>query len=87
MSYNIEFKKPVEKDLRKISAKDTTKILEAIENDLAENGNKQPMLHGEFKGLRKYKVGNFRIIYVILDQTILILRIADRKDVYKNPIS
>ena len=43
---------------------------------------------GIFKGLYRYRYGSYRIIYAI-DRgsvVILILRIADRKDVYEDPI-
>jgi mRNA interferase RelE/StbE len=46
-------------------------------------------LQGIFKGLYRYRYGNYRIIYTI-DRTvvmILILRIADRKNVCENPIN
>jgi mRNA interferase RelE/StbE len=42
-----------------------------------------------FKGLYRYRYGSYRIVYAIDRETviILILRIADRKDVYENPIN
>ena len=46
-------------------------------------------LKGIFKGLYRYRYGSYRIIYAI-DRgsvVILILRIADRKDVYETPIN
>jgi mRNA interferase RelE/StbE len=46
-------------------------------------------LQGIFKGLYRYRYGSYRIIYAIDRRSvvILILRIADRKDVYESPIS
>ncbi len=34
------------------------------------------MLSGKFTGLRKYRMGNYRVIYSIIDESILILLIA-----------
>jgi len=44
------------------------------------------MLKGQFAGLRKYRIGDYRVIYAILKEDILILRIGSRKDVYKDEI-
>ena len=38
-----------------------------------------PALAGKFTGLRKYRIGDYRVIYTILDDTVLILRIAREK--------
>jgi len=40
-------------------------------------------LKGRFSGLRKYRVGDYRVIYVILEEDVVILRIGDRKEIYK----
>jgi mRNA interferase RelE/StbE len=83
LDYNIKFKDSVKKDLKKLSRDNITEILNKIENELPSVAMKQPQLHGRFKHLKKYRIGNFRVIYTIKDDILLILRIADRKDVYK----
>ena len=40
-----------------------------------------PALKGEFAGLRKFRVGDYRVIYTLLGDDVLILHIAHRKDV------
>ncbi|MDO9350111.1 MAG: type II toxin-antitoxin system mRNA interferase toxin, RelE/StbE family [Deltaproteobacteria bacterium] len=45
-----------------------------------------PILKGQFAGLRKYRVGDYRVIYAILGDDVLVLRIGHRKDVYKKEI-
>ena len=83
MNYNITFKKSVFKDLNRIPKIEAKKILDRIEQELPENADKFPMLKGKFKGMRKFRIGNYRAIYLILDEDILILRIYHRKDAYK----
>ncbi|MCK5153616.1 MAG: type II toxin-antitoxin system RelE/ParE family toxin [Spirochaetales bacterium] len=39
-------------------------------------------LKGQFTELRKFGVGNYSVIYSIIDDSSLILRIRHRKDVY-----
>lgn len=84
MSYKITYKKSVFKDLSRLEKSDAKKIISKIEKELRENANQYPILKGLFRGMRKFRVGNYRIIYSILNKDVLILRIAHRKEVYKN---
>ena len=85
MGYKITFKSSVSKDLKKIDIKSAKDILEKIETELPTNADKYPSLKGKFAGLRKFRVGNYRVIFTILkEKTVLILRVAHRKEVYKN---
>jgi len=54
------------------------RILEKIEEDLPERAGTFPSLTGKFTGLRKYRVGDYRVIYSIINDTALILRINHR---------
>ena len=78
----VSFKASVEKDLRKIDKNEREKILKKIKNELITNPGIDKQLTGTFKGLYSYRVGNYRIIYYILKEEILILRISHRKDAY-----
>ncbi len=83
MRYKIAFKKSVARDLRKIDRKQVKHILEKIEEDLSSKAGSYPVLTGKFAGLRKFRVGNYRIIYAISGDTALILRISHRKEAYR----
>jgi len=81
--YKIVYKKSVHRDLKKLDKHEASKILDKIENDLLEHPSSFTVLKGKFSGLRKYRVGDYRVIYVILEENVIILRIGDRKEVYK----
>ena len=83
MVYRIVYKKSVHRDLKKLDKHEALNILEKIENNLSEHPSSFPVLKGKFSGLRKYRVGDYRVIYVIIEEDVIILRIGDRKDVYK----
>ena len=83
MGFNVSFKSSVFKDLKKIDKTKAALILDKVENDLSNSPDSYPQLTGKFSGLRKYRVGDYRVIYSIIDETILILRISHRKDAYK----
>jgi mRNA interferase RelE/StbE len=86
LAYNIVYKKSVHRDLKKLSKPEAKRILDLIEKELIKKPESNPMLKGQFTGLRKYRVGDYRVIYAILEKDILILRIGNRKDVYKGEI-
>ena len=52
---------------------------------LALNPNLGEFLKGEWKGYRKYRTGNYRIIYRVEHARLIIyiITIDDRKDVYR----
>ena len=83
MAYNIVYKKSVERDLKKLSKAESAKILDQIETELAKKAEASPVLKGRFAGLRKYRVGDYRVIYAIVGSDVLILRIGHRREVYR----
>jgi mRNA interferase RelE/StbE len=83
LNYKIAFKKSVSRDLKKIDPKQVKKILKKIEDELPRRVESLPTLTGKFSGLRKFRVGDFRIIFSTIGDTALILRIRHRKEAYK----
>jgi len=83
LAFKITYKKSVYRDLKKISKSEAKRIVEQLEKELSKKADKFPVLKGEFAGLRKYRVGDYRVVYVIIENDVVILRIRHRKDVYK----
>ena len=83
MAYNITYKSSVRRDLKAIGKAEAHRILDQLEKDLSRAPDKCPALKGAFEGLRKYRVGNYRVIFVMLGKDVLVLRIGHRKDVYR----
>ena len=86
MAYNIVYKKSVYRDLKKLAKPEAKRILDHIEKDLIKQPEANPVLKGQFAGLRKCRVGDYRVIYALMGLDILVLRIGNRKDVYKGEI-
>ena len=86
MAYNIIYKKSVYRDLKKFSKAEARRVLDQIEEELSKKADSYPVLKGQFAGLRKYRVGDYRVIYAILGDDVLILRIGHRRDIYKKKI-
>jgi addiction module RelE/StbE family toxin len=83
LSYKIAFKKSVSRDIKKIDRDQVKRILRKIEEDLPEKAESFPVLTGNFAGLRKFRVGDYRIIYTLIEDTALILRISHRRESYR----
>jgi len=87
MTWNVEFDDRARKELRKLNPNIQDRILKWIRETLAVNEDPRRVgksLKGNMKGLWRYRVGDYRIISQIQDDSILILviRIGHRKDVY-----
>ncbi len=83
MKYKITFKKSVSRDLKKIGQSEAKNILDKIEKELPLKADQYPQLKGRFSGLRKCRIGDYRVIFSILNDTVLITRIKHRKEVYR----
>ena len=83
MAYKILYKKSVSHDLKRLPKAEARRILNQIDREFPKKADSNPVLKGQFDGLRKYRIGDYRVIYSILGDNVLILRIAHRRDVYK----
>ena len=83
MAYRILYKKSVQRDLKRLAKAEARRILDRFEEDLSKNPESYPLLKGEFAGLRKYRLGDYRVIFTLLDEDVTILRVGNRRDVYK----
>jgi mRNA interferase RelE/StbE len=83
LAYRIVYKKSVQRDLKKLGKAQASHILDQIDKELTDHPDSFPTLKGPFAGLRKYRIGDYRVIYVILDDDVVVLRIGHRREVYK----
>lgn len=84
MAYKIEYAKGVVKDLKKLPTHVKQKALMVVEKILARNPLIGKKLTGPYKGMLRYRIGDYRIIYSIEKQrlVIFVLRIRHRKNAY-----
>jgi mRNA interferase RelE/StbE len=83
LTYKIAFKKSVTRDLKKIGRQQSAKLLDKIEKALSKKADTCPELKGPFAGLRRCRIGDYRIIFTIINDTVLITRIRHRKEAYR----
>lgn len=82
---NIKYHPKVKsEDIPRLSSNITARIENSIINRLMVNPIKYGFyLRGTLRGYRKLRVGDWRIIYIIVDKEIRIIAIGNRKDVYE----
>ena len=83
MVYRICCKQSVGRDLKKLGKAQARRILDEIDSKLAAEAALHFVLKGLFAGMRKFRVGDYRVIYCIIDSDVVILRIAHRKQAYR----
>ena len=84
MSYSIRIKRSAAKDLRRLPPDVRRRLVAAIDR-LAEEPLAGSALKGEFSGLRRLRVGRYRIIYEAIhgELTVLVVRVGHRQSAYR----
>lgn len=84
MSFSIRIKGSAARDLRRIAKTDRLRIMSAIDR-LSDSPFVGNALKGDLRGLRRIRVGDYRVLYELLDETlvVLVVRVAHRREVYR----
>lgn len=81
---SIRIKRSAAKELKRLPHSDRLRIVEAIDG-LGQQPFIGSVLKGGLRGLRRIRVGDYRVVYELLDDelVILVIRIAHRREVYR----
>ena len=84
MSYSVRIKGSAARELTRIPQQDRLRIVQAIDR-LGERPLTGSPLKGEHRGLRRVRVGDYRIVYEVLDDAlvVLVVRVAHRREIYR----
>ncbi len=82
MTGKVLYKSSVARDLKKVDQGDRQRILVQIEEVLGSDPRSGEALHGEFDGFFKLRVGEYRVVYAMLGDDVLVLRIRRRSKAY-----
>ena len=84
MRYSLQIKRSAVKALNALQKIDRERLVASIDR-LCESPASGSALKGELEGMRRLRVGRFRIVYEWQQQALIILvvRIGHRKDVYQ----
>ncbi len=78
----VRYHPQVKKDLERIPPEWRDRIKGVI-HKLAKKPEMGRRLQGQLKGLRSHRAGNYRIVYMVEGETLYILSIGHRRDVYE----
>ena len=88
MAWKIEFVPAAAKEFKKIGKAEAARIITTLETRIAPLDDPRTLgsaLTGDFGGLWRWRIGDYRVIAQIEDEriTILVVRVAHRREVYR----
>ena len=86
MAYKAIWHEETLKDLKKLNRTTAKKIVAKVKNYLIQDPVKLGTpLKGNLKGFYRYRIGEYRVIYVIdqAEKKIIILNVNHRRKIYK----
>lgn len=84
MKYSLRIKASASKELSRVERSDRERIIDAIDQ-LREHPLVGVPLKGGMRGLRRIRVGDYRVLYEVQHDVlvILVIRVAHRRDAYR----
>ena len=84
MTYSLRIKASAVRELERIDKSVRLRLIAAIDR-LVDNPHRGQQLKGELTGLRRIRVGDYRIIYEIDsgELIILVIRVGHRRQIYR----
>ena len=84
VTYSIRIKRSAAKELARIPRADRVRIVRAIDG-LADEPLSGSALKGELRGLRRIRIGQYRVVYEVLDGELIVLvvRVSHRREAYR----
>ncbi|MBZ5676572.1 MAG: type II toxin-antitoxin system RelE/ParE family toxin [Acidobacteriia bacterium] len=79
----IRFDPNVPAEVRSIGQQTALQILTALHRYAETGVGSVKPLSGEFEGLLRLRVGNYRVLFDETEDTITVHRVLDRKDAYR----
>ena len=82
--YSVRIKRSATRDLAQIARQDRERIVYAIDR-LAEQPHAGHALKGDLRGLSRIRVGDYRVVYELLEDELVVLVVpaAHRREAYR----
>ena len=84
VSYSVRIKRSAAKELSRLPKQARLLVIRAIDG-LAEQPLSGSSLKGGLRGLRRIRIGDYRVVYELLtdEVVVLVVRVARRSDAYR----
>lgn len=85
MPFTLKYSKNAAKDLQKLDNLVKRRIKEAVKTKLAKDpvAASVKMRDFEVKGVRRFRIGSYRVVFDFVGGEIVILRVGHRRKIYK----
>ena len=86
--YSITIKRSAARELQRVPLSDRRRVTQAIDR-LADSPTAGSPLKGGLKGIRRLRVGDYRVLYEVKETALLVLvvRVAHRRNAYRRPVA
>ena len=84
VSYSVRIKDSAAKELARLPRDARERLIKAIDR-LGEEPMAGNLLKGGLRGLRRLRIGSYRIVYEVLDEelVVLVVRVTHRRESYR----
>ena len=84
MTYSLRIKESAAKEIRALPKADRVRVIAAVDK-LRDDPRQGTQLKGSSTGLRRIRVGDYRVIFELQNEVVvvLVLRVGHRRDVYR----
>jgi mRNA interferase RelE/StbE len=84
VTYSVSIKKSAIKALEQLPKPDRLRVIKVIDG-LQIDPYSGALLKGDLSGLRRVRVGSYRVVYEVFETqlTILVVRLGHRRDIYR----
>jgi mRNA interferase RelE/StbE len=84
VTYSLRIKESASNEIRALPKGDRARVVAAIDS-LRDEPHQGAQLKGSSTGLRRIRVGSYRVIFEVQKDVlvVLVLRVGHRKDVYR----
>lgn len=83
MASDVSYKRSVIRDLKNLDMQEAGRVVARLERELGKDPDSGERLKGRFSGLRRLRVGDYRVIYTRTVNGVLVLLVSHRKDAYE----
>ncbi len=79
----IEYKDSVRREQRRLDRTVAKRIIARIEQELTSDDLVPTPLRGPYSGLYKLRIGDYRVIYALSADAVLVVHIVHRREAYR----
>jgi mRNA-degrading endonuclease RelE of RelBE toxin-antitoxin system len=81
--FELSFSKRAFKDLSNLEPQAQQQVFTSLQEVCLQGSGNIKALQGEYKGLLRIRLGNYRAVVQVIEKTVFVVEITHRKDAYR----